>query len=251
MKSIKKEITDLLITLNSNDIQIRNKAITTIALLLEMNRYISNGNEDLLVMRGYSYYLDEDLLSLRLDTDEETFLVNELLRRVLSGDTCKSSLIWAIGKARPEVGLSRLIEIIKSHGNSFDDEMAYQTIISLENFMDYDIKETLLPNSEIISFLDKNCKSNNTKLSESANRVLRKYNLKLLICPKEKCFFWLESSDKFAKVLYDNLDEALQHTKPAKESGCSCTFGICIRIDKDNGDGDWFEPCEPENNGSK
>lgn len=32
--------------------------------------------------------------------------------------------------------------------------------------------------------------------------------------------------------------------KPIEQESCGCEFGICIRINN-NGDADWYEPCEP------
>ncbi len=61
------------------------------------------------------------------------------------------------------------------------------------------------------------------------------------ICPKHFCFLWSEAGNSFAPGLYVDIDEALQNTKPITESGCGCSFGVCIRNEKD-----WYEPCEPE-----
>ena len=30
-----------------------------------------------------------------------------------------------------------------------------------------------------------------------------------------------------------------------EQGGCSCTFGVCTRLDPLAGDRDWYEPCEP------
>jgi hypothetical protein len=61
------------------------------------------------------------------------------------------------------------------------------------------------------------------------------------ICPKEFCFLWREEGNSFAPGLYNNLDEALKHAKPVTESGCGCTFGVCIRNEKEKGEKDWYE----------
>lgn len=29
------------------------------------------------------------------------------------------------------------------------------------------------------------------------------------------------------------------------KGGCSCSFGLCTRLDPIAGDHDWYEPCEP------
>ena len=65
-------------------------------------------------------------------------------------------------------------------------------------------------------------------------------------CPKHLCFHWLEKGNRFAPGFYKNLDEALSHAEVVEESGCGCSFGVCVRINRLEENRDWFEPCEPE-----
>lgn len=67
-----------------------------------------------------------------------------------------------------------------------------------------------------------------------------------LICPQKFCFFWREAGDIFAVGLYESIDDALQKAKPTLETGCGCSFGVCVRSEKEKGERDWYEPCEPE-----
>mgnify|MGYP002682907792 FL=1 len=92
-----------------------------------------------------------------------------------------ASMFWAIGKAYPTIGLPGLIKVTKSNWKMFSDEISYQTLIALENFLDNDevknTKENLLLNDELMSFIRSKCKSTNTRLSECSNRVLSKLTL--------------------------------------------------------------------------
>lgn len=67
----------------------------------------------------------------------------------------------------------------------------------------------------------------------------------LHVCPKEFCFFWSEAGNSQAPGLFESINNALQHAKPISETGCGCTFGVCIRYEAEKGSKDWYEPCEP------
>ncbi len=78
---------------------------------------------------------------------------------------------------------------------------------------------------------------------------MNEYDIKIKpskkICPKKYCFHWNEEGDVIAKGLHENLDEALINLKGIEKSKCGCSFGICTRDNSQNGDHDWYEPCEP------
>lgn len=47
---------------------------------------------------------------------------------------------------------------------------------------------------------------------------------------------------------YDSFQEAVTRRDDWVEfpqGGCSCSIGLCTRIDPFGGDRDWYEPCEP------
>ncbi len=171
---MKSEIKDLLLYLDSEDFDEKNIAIGEFASLLEMNTYILNGGKDLGRLEEYKIYLDEELISIRLDIDEQAEIIDELIKRVRAKDELSSSMLWAIGKGRPEAGLVRLVEIIKACWGELNDEEAYQLIISVENYMDYDVRETLSKEEEIISFLKSKSEAVDQRLSEASKRVLSK-----------------------------------------------------------------------------
>ncbi len=48
---------------------------------------------------------------------------------------------------------------------------------------------------------------------------------------------------------YSSVEEALANSGSLVKfphGGCSCSFGICTRLDPVAGDRDWYEPCEPK-----
>ena len=66
-----------------------------------------------------------------------------------------------------------------------------------------------------------------------------------LLCPQRYCFFWSEAGEWAADGLYASLDEALERSEPVAQSGCRCSFGLCLRADAANGVRDYYEPHEP------
>lgn len=65
------------------------------------------------------------------------------------------------------------------------------------------------------------------------------------VCPKDYCFHWLPAGSRFAPGVHDSLEEAFSRVQPVLTDQCGCTLGRCVRLDPVNGDGDWYEPCEP------
>lgn len=69
------------------------------------------------------------------------------------------------------------------------------------------------------------------------------------VCPEKYCFHWVTPGG-YADMTgrrYASREEALRNAKwtPFPDGGCSCTFGLCKRLDSVNGSQDFYEPCEP------
>ena len=109
-----------------------------------------------------------------MDIEEQAEIIDELINRIRAKDELSSSMLWAIGKGRPEAGLVRLVETITACWDEFNDEEAYQSIISMENYMDYDVRKTLSKEEEIIRFLKSKSEAVDQRLWEVAKRVLSK-----------------------------------------------------------------------------
>jgi hypothetical protein len=57
------------------------------------------------------------------------------------------------------------------------------------------------------------------------------------ICPKRYCLCWIDKGD---------LHRTPEGTFVASEQErCGCLFGKCTRLYPEDGDADWYEPCEP------
>ena len=163
---MKQEIVDLLLCLDSDDFQEKNNTISDIAILLEMNTYTLNGGQISSVLNEYKCLLSEDLISVRLSIEEQNEIIDELTKRISINDKLGSSMFWAISKSHHTVGLPKLIQIIKCSWDTFDDEVAYQSIIALDNFIifctDKDMKTKLLPmEKKVIDFLHNKSESTN------------------------------------------------------------------------------------------
>ncbi|AEV67139.1 hypothetical protein [Acetivibrio clariflavus] len=175
---MKKEIADLLSHLNSNNTEEKRYSIADIGMILEMNTRILNGNQSDLVNEEFKNYLDKKLLSIRLNIDEQVEIIEKLVERILAKDTLSASMLWAIGKAYPTAGLPGIVKVIEFNWKTFDDEMSYQSIISLENFLYWDIIRNasgeLLRNEEFMTFIQEKSQSTNERLSECSKRVLSK-----------------------------------------------------------------------------
>lgn len=71
------------------------------------------------------------------------------------------------------------------------------------------------------------------------------------VCPGKYCFQWVPpggAADMSGRY-YRSLQKALDRSDDFVEfprGGCSCSFGVCTRLDPVAGDQDWYEPCEPE-----
>lgn len=71
------------------------------------------------------------------------------------------------------------------------------------------------------------------------------------VCPGKYCFQWVSpgGAANMSGRSYRSLQEALNRRDDFVEfpqGGCSCSFGLCTRLDPIAGDRDWYEPCEPE-----
>ncbi len=69
------------------------------------------------------------------------------------------------------------------------------------------------------------------------------------ICPGRYCFMWVPpggAADMSGRS-YRSFQEAITWRDDRVEfphGGCSCSFGLCTRLDPVAGDRDWYEPFE-------
>lgn len=121
----------ILSDLKTENLADKSSAITDLALLLEMHSYELNYNQRI---SKYSSFLDQDLIEIILDKNEQYEIIESLKSLILCQDNLNASLIWAIGKSTPDLGLTALLEIINNSLNFSDDEL-YELLISLGNVL--------------------------------------------------------------------------------------------------------------------
>ena len=172
---MREEISSLLSCLDLEDFREKNAAVSDLAMLLEKNTYILSGGHADSRLNEYGQFLPEELLTVTLSIEEQEEIVADLTQRIRSGGPLSSSMLWAIGKASPEVGLSALTEILKCDVVALDDKMSYQFLIALDNFViSFTEAGPLSLEKEFIRFLENHSRSRNQRLAESDERVLRK-----------------------------------------------------------------------------
>ncbi len=146
-----------------------------LAMLLEKNTRPSDESG------FYETVLPPDLVRIRLDAQAQAAILRDLARR-LSAERVPSAVFWAIGKALPEAAAPVLVEILELHPDLADDhEAAYQTLIALENCLDYDREsgrspqaEALFHNDAVIQFLRQIATAGEPRLAEHVPRLLKR-----------------------------------------------------------------------------
>jgi hypothetical protein len=168
----------LLKDVSSSSAEAQAEAIFQLAMLLEKNTRPSDE------AGFYESILPPGLLSLTLDTDKQREVLTRL-RPSLQSAEASPSIIWALGKASPEAGTPFLLAFLGERSRSLSDEVAYQAVIVLENFLAVDAEGKLPPaiarefrEKNPASFLTEKSRSADTRLAEQARKVLQRINRK-------------------------------------------------------------------------
>jgi hypothetical protein len=66
------------------------------------------------------------------------------------------------------------------------------------------------------------------------------------VCPRRFCFNLVPDGARFSPGLHAGVDEALAGALPVRGDCCTVPFGRCRRLGDGPGDGDYYEPCEPQ-----
>jgi hypothetical protein len=137
--------------------EVRSGAITDLALLLEMQAYELSYDQRI---SRYSAFLGDSLVKLTLNKQDQRELVDFIKTLILNQDELNSSLIWAIGKCTPDVGLTPILEIVDHQPLNFDDKELYQLTIALGNLLFFNDSNSfeeedkqMIARSNLISFL--------------------------------------------------------------------------------------------------
>jgi hypothetical protein len=73
----------------------------------------------------------------RLAPEEQGKVVAKLVDWT-ARDAVDPSILWAIGKALPEVGMDALLDVVRRRGGSFEEEAAYEALVAMEELMGWD-----------------------------------------------------------------------------------------------------------------
>jgi hypothetical protein len=170
-----KILEQLLEKIESQEDEIYFESIFQIAMLLEKSNVITN--------ETYVSFLPPELLSITLNDTEQQEIVRRL-SSVASNNSVNGLLFWALGKANPKIGISPLLNLIQQFSSSFDEEITYQAIIALDNFLIIDESGNLV--SEIVQnlkesdprpFLNRVVNLNNPRLTEISQKLLKSFEV--------------------------------------------------------------------------
>jgi hypothetical protein len=109
-----------------DDLTRRDEVVQLAFMMERSNTWNKNASE-------YLKFLTGDQLNVHLSPAEQEEVVWEILKRIDSGNTRSSSLMWATGKATPEVIVLLVHEFVLHKYSQMNDELLYQSIIALQN----------------------------------------------------------------------------------------------------------------------
>jgi len=195
---MRKELEDLVGNLKALEDAKRMEAQLQVAMLLERHfiRVLTIAKTGLdnrddksissqIVPYDYGPDLPPELLSLELSDDEAKEIVGRMFQ-LLASSEANPSLIWALGKVPARIGLEPILGIMTTYSDKLDDLSACQAVYVLENYLspgaDGKISselKTIIAQKDPTRFLAKSSSSANSRLSTSAQRVLKKLQERL------------------------------------------------------------------------
>jgi hypothetical protein len=131
---MRRVLEELSAAAESKDDQIRDEAILQTSMLLERSNLADTMALGEREADFYRRILAPHLATVTLAAHEQAEVVTRLARLVADGKGT-SSMLWAIGKAAPEAGIGPLLRLLCTHSSKFDEEMSYQALVALENFL--------------------------------------------------------------------------------------------------------------------
>jgi hypothetical protein len=163
---------ELLDAATSSEPHTREEAVLQLSLLLERSNTVEGPDS------AYAGLLLPGLMHLRL-TEEEQRDVVECLRSLSNSPKSSPSILAALGKASPKVGIEPLLSLIKEGSAEFDSETAYQAVIALDNFLVRDGDGQFIPEvahqlreCSPATFLERMSRAGDPRLARHAHRVL-------------------------------------------------------------------------------
>jgi hypothetical protein len=158
----------------SEDRATQDESILEIAMLLEKSTLMISGGT---TSFPYESVLSPFWLAIKLDETDQKAIV-EGLTAFISSDRRIASMLWALGKSLPTIGINPLLTLLHDYADEFTDEELYQALITLDNFLISD-KGTLIPeiagpirHNNPLSSLQKMTGSRDPRLAKLARRVI-------------------------------------------------------------------------------
>jgi hypothetical protein len=153
----------------------QSEAVFQLAMLLEKSSRPSNE------AGFYDSVLSPDLHDLILGKKQQKEIIAKF-RSIKEVQRVLPDLIWAIGKATPEAGVPLLLELLRKHADLLTPEVAYQAVIALDNYLDWESSkgksssavESAIKGAYVAEFLQRSTSADDHKLAEHAQRVLKR-----------------------------------------------------------------------------
>ena len=128
-----KGIMELFKIVESESADQREEAVLQIAMLLERtSRPLYAGNK--VDIGFYQNILKPNLISIELNSERQLELIFEI-RKLIMSNKMTPSLFWAIGKAKPQLGLAPLLDIMGELWSKIDENALQQALVAIDNFM--------------------------------------------------------------------------------------------------------------------
>ncbi len=125
---MQSQLTELLDLADSEDEDMRRRALARIGLILERSSYRVTKPD------GYEVLLEPELLAIQLSEGEQRQIVERLFE-VGTSRGMEPSILWAIGKASPFVAIGPVLEVLKDGGKELDEATTFQGVMTLEGLL--------------------------------------------------------------------------------------------------------------------
>jgi len=132
--ALNEHLANLLNGAADEDRERKRHAVLQIAMLLERSTHADQAELGREQERFYASIVPRHLMASSINRQEHEWVVERLSILVRAGKATPD-MLWAIGKASPDVGIRPLLVLLGAYPVLLDDEAAYQALIALENFL--------------------------------------------------------------------------------------------------------------------
>ncbi len=126
-----RALKDLLDRLESRDFDRREQALFELAIMLRRANQRRTVDDPLSAAE-----LSRELSRIRLALDEQRFIVDRLIRLVVSRRESRASAFWTLSAAAGQAGWEPALRLLKACGHELDDEAAFQACRALRIWLE-------------------------------------------------------------------------------------------------------------------